>query len=145
MSKPRKTPPDYPRIDEPQVRPAAGVTTRVRVSEVYDGDTITVEVTRRCRVRLLDCWAPEVRTLDKAEKASGIASRDALRELLPDGSEVVLFVPFDEEGKVGDLFSLERVLGSVWQKGEEVSVSRKQVEAGHAWLTKEEMQEALNQ
>jgi len=31
-----------------------------KITEVYDGDTVTVEVTLTARVRLLDCWAPEL-------------------------------------------------------------------------------------
>jgi len=34
------------------------------IVEVYDGDTITVRLTLDLRVRMLDCWTPEIRTRD---------------------------------------------------------------------------------
>ena len=49
-------------------QPPLGLTAQCKVLDVYDGDTVTVEVRTIARVRLLDCWAPEVRTKDVAEK-----------------------------------------------------------------------------
>jgi len=41
--------------------PGQGLSLPCKVVKVYDGDTVTVDVTIRCRVRLIDCWAPELR------------------------------------------------------------------------------------
>lgn len=114
--------------------PPIGWTTKARVVDVYDGDTITVEITRRVRVRLLDCWAPEVRTRNAAEKKRGFASRDHLRRLIKPGDAVTLHVPtYDDVGKA---WSFGRVLGRVYRTGATVDVSAEQVAAGHATATK---------
>ena len=73
--------------------PPIGWTVPVRVVQVYDGDTVVVEITKRVRVRLLDCWAPEVRTKDKAEKQKGYASKDHLKKIIPEGSDAILHIP----------------------------------------------------
>jgi len=44
--------------------PSLGWTTRASIERVIDGDTLDVTICRRVRVRLLDCWAPELRTRD---------------------------------------------------------------------------------
>ena len=115
--------------------PVTGWTTHAKVVSVYDGDTITVEVTRRMRVRILDCWASEVRTRDKAEKARGIAAREHLRTLLPAGSGIVLQIPNHTD--IGKSFTFGRVLGQVWTVGGKLSIAEQMVAAGHATPTKQ--------
>jgi len=118
-----------------QPAPVTGWTTSATVVDVYDGDTLTVEVTRRMRVRLLDCWCSEVRTRDKAEKKKGIAAREHLKSILPVGSEVVLQIPNSTD--LGKSFSFGRVLGQVWDSPDSVeSVAEKMVAAGHATKSK---------
>ncbi len=111
--------------------PAHGWSTKCRIVEVYDGDTITVEITRRVRVRLLDCWAPEVKTTDATEKARGIASRDHLRAAV-ENCDATLFVPGSDRDMLGDEWTMGRVLGHVWLEGDKESLSEFQVKAGHA-------------
>lgn len=113
--------------------PQPGWVTTAKVIEVYDGDTVTVEIRKQLRVRLLDCWAPEIRTKDQAEKAAGIKSRDYLRGLI-DQKEVILSVP--ARRRIGDSFSFDRALGRIFIDGKDVSTL--QVEAGMA--TKEKLQ-----
>ena len=69
-----------------------GYTLRAKVVEVYDGDTVTVEVTHRFRCRLIDCWAPEIRGGDEEKKRAGQAAKEHLAKLI-DGKDVTLFVP----------------------------------------------------
>ena len=114
-------------------QPPTGWTTQAKVVGVHDGDTITVDVTRRIRVRLLDCWAPEVRTRNLAEKVAGIAAQNHLRTLLPIGAEVRLHVPTDSND-IGDWMTLSRVLGRVWLRG--VDVAEEMVQAGLAGVAK---------
>lgn len=109
-------------------QPRAGITANVHVISVYDGDTITVEIKQRVKVRLLDCWAPEVRG---KERSKGLVSRDALRNMI-DNRDVVLHVPTAKAKHVGDVFSFGRVLGHVWASGDKKSVSQRMVEGGHA-------------
>lgn len=112
-----------------------GWTTDAEVVDVYDGDTVEVRVERAFRVRLLDCWAPEIRTRDDAEKALGFASRDHLRGLIPVGSRVRLYISAgDDPLAFDDSTSLSRVLGRIWADGKDVSVE--QVAAGHATVSK---------
>lgn len=114
--------------------PEPGWTTAAEVIEVYDGDTVTVRVTKEFRVRLLDCWAAEVRTTDDEEKRRGIAARDYLRGLI-DGKAVLLEIPTQQNGDVGKSISMSRVLGRLYLDGE--NVSELMVESGHATRDKE--------
>lgn len=128
--------------------PRAGLVGRCHIVEVYDGDTLTVEFSVHTRVRLLDCWADEVRTTDENEKARGIEARNHLGRLCGlewDGKHwtgrtpATLLAPFGESGTLGNLFTLERLLARVWiERGELASLQR---EAGHAAATKEELAE----
>ena len=115
--------------------PQPGWITRAKVVSVYDGDTLTIEVTRRMRVRLLDCWCPEIRTRDKEEKERGLAAKAHLSKLLPEGSEVVLQIPSGTD--LGKSFTFGRVLGNIWADKDAVSsVSEQMVDSGHATAAK---------
>lgn len=132
--------------------PAPGLAGRCEIVEVYDGDTLTVEFTVRARVRLVDCWADEVRTTDDAEKARGIAARDHLGRLCglqwngkhwAGRTPAMILAPFAETGTLGNLFTLERLLARVWIEGGELSALQRA--AGHAARTKEELAAANRQ
>lgn len=110
------------------------------ITEVYDGDTLTVQVKINVRVRLLDCWAHEVRTKDLKAKAKGIASRDHLRGLVPTGAKGLLVIPLGGATRLDDIFTMGRVLANVHVADK--SLSDEQVKAGHAWKTKEELEAA---
>lgn len=119
----------------PKAPPQPGVAVQCTISEVYDGDTITVTWTNSARVRLLDCWAPEIRTLDAKEKARGQKSRDHLVKLA-EGKPALLWIPTGEASRLDDLITLGRVLGHVWVDGDPESLSAHQVQAGHATTEK---------
>lgn len=113
--------------------PQPGWTTPVQVSRVIDGDTIEVVVQRKIHVRLLDCWAPETRTRDLAEKARGLDAKVALETIIEkhDGGSLTLFIPSGQGQDLSEVFTFGRVLGRLWlPNGREVS--RLMVEAGHA-------------
>lgn len=93
----------------------------MRVVRVIDGDTLEAEVSRRLRVRLLDCWAPELREPGGHEAQSFLAGLVA-------GQTVTLQVPTEHELQAA--FSFGRVLGRIWIGGNDVS--RLMIEAGHA-------------
>ena len=114
--------------------PQPGWVTEAQVVEVYDGDTVVVDVTKRFHVRLLDCWAPEIRTRDEAEKQRGFASRDHLRGLIADRA-VILSVP-SHQGDVSQSFTFGRVLGRIYRKDGK-DVSRLMVESGYATAEKQ--------
>lgn len=118
----------------PQI-PPLGVSLACRVVGVVDGDTVEVEIVRRCRVRLLDCWAPESRTTDAAEKKAGIAAKLNLTAIAKD-KPATLFIPTEGADRVGDVFTFDRVLGQLWIKGDDRSLSYRQVAANHASTVK---------
>lgn len=103
------------------------------VVEVYDGDTMTVRVSVDLRVRLLDCWAPELKTRDAAEKVKGAAAMEHLRKLAPTGSKAQLTIPLNGD-RLDDILTLGRVLGRVSVDGKDLS--EQQVKAGHARVSK---------
>lgn len=120
-------------------QPPTGITTAARVVNVVDGDTIDVEIVRRVRVRLCDCWAPESRTRNLEEKAAGLASTDYMRRVCPVGMPVTLFIPAAAGGVLEKAFSMGRVLGYLWvNDGDARDVSQRMRDAGHATKTKAE-------
>lgn len=117
--------------------PTASLQLRSRVVDVYDGDTITVEFKLQARVRLLDCWAPEVRTRDNDEKIKGLAARDYLKSIA-EGRDGVLVIPLDGANRLDDLFTFGRLLGHYYIKDDEKSLAKRMREAGHATREKPE-------
>lgn len=106
------------------------------VTDVHDGDTITVAVTTKYRVRLLDAWAPETRIDGRlpekkqgVEKEAGLESRDHLKKIAL-GKEVVLHIPIGED--LLKSTTMGRVLGTVWVQGSKKSLNAIQVELGYA-------------
>lgn len=120
--------------------PPLGWTTVAHIERVVDGDTLDVVVERRLRIRLLNCWAPESETRNLAEKEKGIASKAALQELAL-GRPCLLHVPTAGMRRLDDVMTFSRVLGSVWLVGDDKSLAELQIDSGHAWRTKSELQE----
>jgi endonuclease YncB( thermonuclease family) len=112
------------------------------VLRVIDGDTLEVEIRRVVRVRMLDCWAPESRkdrrvakAAQTAEKQSGIAARENLRQLC-EGRDVIVQIPSHVEVAKG--ITLNRWLANVWVEGDGESLAEKQVAGGFAERVKPE-------
>ena len=112
------------------VPPEPAITVPCEIVEWHDGDTPTVRITLDVRVRLLDCWAPEVVTKDAAEKARGFASRDHAAKRWPVGSKAVLNIPIADMDRFDDAITMGRVLGEIYVGDE--NISAEQVKAGHA-------------
>ncbi len=105
------------------VLPAPRITLPCRIVSCHDGDTVTVEAVVAMNVRLLDCWAPELKD------PGGTASRDALREVAVPGARGVVSVPLGDN--LSKSLTLGRVLGKV--SLEKVGdLSERQVKMGHA-------------
>ena len=124
-------------------QPPAGLTTKVVVTNVVDGDTIDVQIIKTVRVRLKDCWCPETRTRDLEEKEKGLAAKSHIKTLLgeqelyfgePKYKEAILHIPADEEDDIKDILTLNRILGYIFVDGQDVS--SKMVADGHATKTK---------
>lgn len=106
-----------------------------RVVDVIDGDTIEIEISRRARIRLLDCWAPETRSRDADEKAAGLVAKDYL-ESVADGEHVVVTIPIEADKRFGQAMSFDRILGRVELVNRGRDLSEIMVESGHATKTK---------
>lgn len=109
--------------------PPLGLTARAIVDRVIDGDTLDVFITIPVRVRMIDCWAPEVRG---GEKLDGLASKALLEQMAPVGAEVRVNVPTTHVDALAQAFTFGRVIGNVWRIGDEESLSELMVSAGAA-------------
>lgn len=131
---------DEPHHDPLHDAPPPGITFDAKVLRILDGDTIeaTVNLPIVFKVRLLDCWAPETRTKDKAEKLRGQLAKAYLTQII--GSEP-LRVHVPGRRRLEDMTSLGRVLGRAWITADgvpmSVDVSSRMVQAGHATATKQ--------
>lgn len=110
-------------------QPAPSLALPCRVTEVYDGDTITVEVTIRARVRLLDVWAPEL------GEEGGEDARDYLDHWV-NGENAVLYVPLDDVDRLDDAMTFGRMLGRLYVHG--VNASEALIRNDHATREKPE-------
>ena len=124
-------------------QPPAGLTTKVVVTNVVDGDTIDVQIIKTIRVRLKDCWCPETRTRDLEEKEKGLAAKAHIKTLLGEQElyfgeskykQAILHIPADEDDDIKDILTLNRILGYIFVDGQDVS--SKMVADGHATKTK---------
>lgn len=123
----------------PLETPSERLVTSGRIKSVYDGDTVVLELTKEVRVRLLDCWAPEIRTRDENEKERGYAAKAYLESLLESGEIVLVDIPMTT--KLQDSLTFGRVLAYIYtdvdDDGTKENVSKEMVEAGHATRTKQ--------
>lgn len=116
-------------------KPPLGISARCIVTNTVDGDTLDVELRIPARIRLLDCWAPESRTLDLAEKKLGIKAKQAMEQLTAGGHGQV-FIPSGSAHSIKDIITLDRLLGRVWMDGNDFDLSTEQVAMGNASTTK---------
>ena len=116
------------------MKPEPGWTTKAYVSRVIDGDTIEVEVTRKFRVRLKDCWAPE---LHGDHVTEGAPARHALAPMIPPGSRVFVHVPTDQSDvpEFAKALTFGRLVGTVYDcHGQNLGESL--IASGHATRVK---------
>lgn len=78
---------------------------RCTIIKVVDGDTVDVDidlgfdiVLRGVRIRVHGIDTPESRTSDKVEKQFGLASKDKVKSLIPEGSQQILRTIKDRDG-----------------------------------------------
>ena len=99
--------------------PSPGLTLDATCIRVLDGDTIECQTTTTFRLRLIDCWCPETRTSDVAEKQRGLKSKARMAKLA-DGKLLRIQIPLT--GDLTDATTLSRVLGRAWlEDGRELS------------------------
>lgn len=105
---------------------------KARVTDVYDGDTCTVDIDLGLhtwinseKIRLIRINAPELRGADRDD---GLASRDFLRSLILNKS-IILETIKDKKEKYG------RYLGEIWiedANGNYFNVNDRMLSAGYA-------------
>lgn len=100
------------------------------VTEVVDGDTVTVEVRLPMRVRILNCWAPE------RGEAGGSEATENMRNLALN-KRGILHVPLEHVDRIDKALTFGRVLGDVYIDGDEESVAQQQIRLGFAKSHKE--------
>lgn len=108
-----------------------------RIHHHVDGDTLDVVFEIRARVRVLECWAPELESkayMKTAERLGvatpGVSSLEHLQRVAPLGAPCVVNVPIAEGNGLSDLFSFGRILGHVQVDGKDLATE--QVRGGHA-------------
>ena len=108
--------------------PPFGVAMPCKIIEVYDGDTLVIESVGggRLRVRLLDCWAPELKD------PGGIAARDFCRLAVEQSIETAIWIPF--KANIAAMLTFGRVLAHIYCNGH--NLTELIVAAGHGSLTK---------
>lgn len=95
----------------------------VKVERVIDGDTVEVSLKFNAHIRLLDCWAPEMRD------HGGPEAKEHLQEIAL-YQEGLLEIPYTPGCGPGQMFNFERLLGRVIING--LDLSQAQCAAGHA-------------
>lgn len=113
--------------------PPLGLVARAEVINIVDGDTVDLMVSMPLRVRLLDCWAPEIHG---AEKPLGMKSKQYLEHISPIGTKVQVQIPSTDASSLASVFTFGRLLGHVWTDGEDKSLSQRMVGAGMATTEK---------
>ena len=99
------------------------ITLPAKAIRVVDGDTIRVKFEVESSVRLLEVYAPELKTGEL-----GLQSKENLLKLCPEGSEVLIQIPFKSD--ISKMFTFGRVLGNVYKDGN--NLSELQVKQGFA-------------
>ena len=113
------------------MKPEPNITLPCEVISVHDGDTLSVDVIVRANVRLLDCWAKELR------EEGGPFARNALAELAL-GRKGVIQIPLLNADNLADLLTFGRVLAKVWVDGSDKDLSSQMVERGLAMVEKKQ-------
>ena len=107
------------------------------INRVVDGDTVDVDIDLGFgvwlhdeRVRIMGIDTPESRTRDLVEKAFGLASKERLKELIPEGSIQTLKTEVDKDGEDAK-GKFGRILGDFLSEGGR-RVTEILIEEGHA-------------
>jgi endonuclease YncB( thermonuclease family) len=106
-----------------------GISTEAEVVDWYDGDTLVANLKVQVRIRLLDCWTPEVRG---DEKELGLIAKKHVISICPNGSKIRVFIP--TTGRLQDSITFGRVLARCWIKSDDgwVDISDRMVADGYA-------------
>ena len=120
--------------------PELGWISNGHLIRVIDGDTVEVAITRKVRVRLRNCWAPELEPIEQRRQwarlndipeGTGMASQQHLSQLAK-GYQVRVFVAGSPDDEFSDVTSMGRLVGDVYLLKDNTNLAAAQVQAGHA-------------
>ena len=115
----------HPTLEPIPQSPPLGISVSGTVVDIHDGDTLTVEVRVPIRVRLRDCWAPEL------SEPQGLEARDRLKEVA-EGKRCVIHVPLTDVRRPDQVLTFGRLLAHVWVDRCPRSLSQLMVDEGLA-------------
>ena len=95
------------------------------INDVHDGDTLSVSVDFSMKIRLINCWAPELK-----DGVKGQVSKANLIRLTSKNQRCMVEIPLHDD--LGKSTSLGRILGRVTVIGHDSDLSTQQVEGGFA-------------
>lgn len=105
-----------------------------KIKDVHDGDTVTVSLTKEFKVRLLDCWAAELKDEDVQERIKAEKAKNFLASMLKVNDEVSIEIPIYDSLEKSLTFG--RVLAYIWKDldgdGHKENISEEMVEHNHA-------------
>lgn len=105
-----------------------------KIKDVHDGDTVTVSLTKEFKVRLLDCWAAELKDEDVQERIKAEKAKNFLASMLKVDDEVSIEIPIYDSLEKSLTFG--RVLAYIWKDldgdGHKENISEEMVEHNHA-------------
>lgn len=108
-----------------------------------DGDTISITMELPMRIRIRDCWAPETNKGPEHSRVMGRKAAEYMRDMLPEGTRIIVDVPTEEAVGLQSVMSFGRVAADVYlEDGRDVSYLLCQ--DGHAYPTKSAMQVAID-
>ena len=116
---------EQPRSKPPTHTKAPALCVPAVINEVHDGDTLTVSVDFSMKIRLIDCWAPELK-----DGVKGQVSKANLIRLTSKNQRCMVEIPLHDD--IGKSTSLGRILGRVTVIGQDSDLSTQQVEGGFA-------------
>ena len=98
------------------MRPEPGIVIgSCRLTDVTDSDTVEVEIRRRVKVRIANCWGPEKRrTKHPTEKDRGLAAQVVAEKCFPVGEMVTLRIDCDGDEDAFDSMTFSRCVGDIW-------------------------------
>lgn len=106
------------------------------INRVVDGDTVDIDIDvgfgiwiKDERVRVMGIDTPESRTSDKTEKKFGLAAKERLKELIPEGTIQILKTEVNKDGEDAK-GKFGRILGDFLVDGKRITETL--VEEGHA-------------
>lgn len=102
------------------IEPSNGLTTEATVTKIIDGDTLELKIERTFNVRLTDGKLPHFNVAEKNTPV-GQAATSFLKQILPEGTQVKVFIPTNNPEHLMDINSFNRIIGEIWVNGRQLT------------------------